>query len=105
MYPRGSMKRGLLVFFLTVLSCPSSYPNTNQAPDNIFDPAPWLEDFHQVLSEMSSHYANLERAVDDRKMDLPRVRLDTEAKLRAASNERDARRILDQFMASFGDGH
>jgi len=99
------MKRGLLVFFLTVLTCPSSYPNTNQPQANIFDPAPWLEDFHQVLSEMSSHYANLEWAVDDRKMDLPRLRLDTEAKLNAATTELDARRILDQFLASFGDGH
>jgi hypothetical protein len=89
------MKRGLLVFFLIVLTGPSSYSNMNQAPANILDPAPWLEDFHQVLSEMSSHYANLERAVDDRKMDLPRLRLDTEAKLRAATNELDARRILD----------
>jgi len=70
-----------------------------------FDPKPWLEDFHQVLSEMSSHYANLEWAVEDRRMDLPRLRLDTEAKLREAIDEHDARRILDQFIASFGDGH
>jgi hypothetical protein len=70
-----------------------------------FDPKPWLEDFHQALSEMSSHYANLEWAIEDRRMDLQRLRLDTEARLREATDERDARRILDKFIASFGDGH
>lgn len=38
-------------------------------------------------------------------MDLPRLRLETEAKLREATTESDARRILDKFIASFGDGH
>ncbi|HVI08862.1 MAG TPA: S41 family peptidase [Candidatus Binatia bacterium] len=70
-----------------------------------FDPQPWLDDFHQALSEMSSHYANLVWAVEDRKMDLQRLRIDTEAKLRVASDENNARRVLEQFIASFGDGH
>jgi hypothetical protein len=34
-----------------------------------------------------------------------RLRLDTEAKLREATDESDARRILDTAIASFGDGH
>ena len=54
---------------------------------------------------MSVHYANLDWAVADRRMDLPRLRLDTEAKLRDAADESGARRILDKFLASFGDGH
>jgi hypothetical protein len=37
-------------------------------------------------------------------MYLQRLRLDTEAKLREATDE-DARRILNKFIASFGDGH
>jgi hypothetical protein len=54
---------------------------------------------------MSSHYANLEWAVEARRMDLRGLRLDTEAKLRNATDENEARRILDKFIASFGDGH
>jgi hypothetical protein len=38
-------------------------------------------------------------------MYLPRLRLDTEAKLREATDERDARRMLNKFIASFGDAH
>jgi len=81
------MRRGLLVLFLAVLTGAASPQNTNDARPVSFDPKPWLEDFHQVLSEMSSHYANLEWAVEDRRMDLPRLRLDTEAKLREAIDE------------------
>ena len=99
------MRRGLLVFLLAVLTCAASPQNTSDTKSTSLDPQPWLEDFHQVLSEMSSHYANLEWAIQDRRMDLPRLRLETEAKLRAAISQRDARRTLDQFIASFGDGH
>lgn len=99
------MRRGLLVLSLLLLTCAASPQNTNDARPLSFDPKPWLEDFHQALSEMSSHYANLEWAVEDRRMDLQRLRLDTEAKLRAATDENDARQILDNFISSFGDGH
>ena len=98
------MRQGLLVLFLAVLTCAASHQNTNDTRSMSLDPKPWLEDFHQVLSEISSHYANLEWAVEDRRMDLPRLRLDTEAKLRETIDQHDAHRILDQFIASFGDG-
>ncbi len=97
------MRRGLPFFFLAVLPCATQ--TVNQAQPIGFDSKPWLEDFHQIQSEMSSHYANLDWAVADRRMDLPRLRLDTEAKLREAADEPGARRILDKFLASFGDGH
>jgi hypothetical protein len=38
-------------------------------------------------------------------MDFPRLRRDTEAQLGEASDESGARRILDKFVNSFGDGH
>ena len=98
------MRRGLLVLSLALLTSAASPQNTNDGRPMSFDRKPWLEDFHQVLSEMSSHYANLEWAVEDRRMDLQRLRLDTEAKLRAATDENDARRILDRFIASFEKG-
>jgi hypothetical protein len=99
------MKRGWLVFFLTALTCAAFAQNKIDSPAPTFDPKPWLDDFHQIVSEMSSHYANLEWAIEDRRMDLPRLRQETEAKLRDATDERDARRIIDQFLAAFGDGH
>ena len=97
------MRRGLFFLFLTALTAATQ--NVNDAQPASFNPQPWLEDFRQVLSEMSSHYANLEGAVEDRRMDLPGLRQETEAKLRAATDESSARRILDKFLASFGDGH
>jgi hypothetical protein len=54
---------------------------------------------------MSSQYANLEWAVQERKMDLPQLREQTEAKLREAKEEGKARRIIDKFVEKFGDGH
>jgi len=83
----------------------ASSQNSKNAPSAVFDPKPWIEDFQQILAEMSSHYADMEWAVENRKMDLPRLRRDTEAKLRDAVDEDGARRILEKFLASFGDGH
>ena len=101
---RGTMPiRGLLFFFLAVSICGAQAPNPPQSPN--FDPKPWLEDFHQILDEMSSHYANLDWALDGRKMDLPRLRSETEGKLRESSDDGAARRVLDKFLAGFGDGH
>jgi len=68
-------------------------------------PALWLEDFHQLLQEMSSHYANLEWAKDQRRTDLPHLRAETEKALANASDDADARRILRGFVDAFGDGH
>jgi hypothetical protein len=99
------MKRGVLLLFFAVLTCPASPQNTTGTQSTAFDPKPWLEDFHQVLSEMSAHYANLEWAIEDRRMDLPGLRRETEARLRETASEQDARRILDKFLARFGDGH
>lgn len=70
-----------------------------------FDPTLWLEDFRQLQLEMATHYADLEFAVQDRRMDLPRLRKETEAKLRNAPDERTAQRAIEKFLASFGDGH
>lgn len=56
----AAMTRGLLVILLAALTGTASPQNTNGAPPSSFDPKHWLEDFHQILSEMSVHYANLE---------------------------------------------
>lgn len=68
-------------------------------------PALWIEDFDQLLLEMSSHYANLEWAKDQRRTDLPHLRAETEEALQGVGSDTDARRILSRFVDSFGDGH
>jgi len=70
-----------------------------------FDPQPWLQDFAQLISEMSAHYANLEYAVEDRHMDLPALRREAETKLRASCSENEAKLALKMFLDHFGDGH
>ena len=54
---------------------------------------------------MSSHYANVEWAVDQRGMELPRLRAETEDALRQARDDAEARRILERFVDALGDGH
>jgi hypothetical protein len=70
-----------------------------------FDPQPWLDDFHDLTSAMASHYADLDWAINDRRMNLPKLRQDTEEKLRHSSDEPSARRVLQEFLDAFGDGH
>lgn len=65
----------------------------------------WLKDLQQLMHEMSSHYANLDSAIDDRRMDLPDLRRRTEESLRKAKTDAEARQALDRFMREFGDGH
>jgi hypothetical protein len=70
-----------------------------------FDPQPWLDDFHELIVAMESHYADLDWAIHDRKMDLPKLRQETEDKLRQATDEQTAQRALRNFLDAFGDGH
>lgn len=77
----------------------------NSMCGNGFDPRPWLEDFQQLTAEMAGHYANLEYAVQERQMDLPALRRETEAKLGRSCDDGDARKGLESFLGSFGDGH
>ena len=70
-----------------------------------FNRVPWLEDFQQLLQEMSSHYANLEWALNERHMDLPHLRQETENALQHAHDDAEARRVLGHFVDAFGDGH
>lgn len=100
---RFGMSRALTLLLLALLI--SSAEAVDQAHPIKFDVKPLLEDFHQILVEMSAHYSNLEWAIEDRRMNLPRLRTETEAKLRDAEDEAGGRRILEQFLASFGDGH
>jgi hypothetical protein len=70
-----------------------------------FDSRLWIEDFHQLLHEMATHYANLEWAVNDRRMDLPGLVKKTEEALRIAKSDEDAQSAIENFLDTFGDGH
>ncbi|HEX8814831.1 MAG TPA: hypothetical protein VF753_04960, partial [Terriglobales bacterium] len=91
----------LWVLFAIPFLCAQEAPSNPQR----FDPHSWIEDFHQLLHEMSTHYANLEWAVNDRRMDLPDLRRKTEDAIQHAQSEAEAHAAFKSFLDAFGDGH
>jgi Peptidase family S41 len=85
--------------------CPACPPAPPSDAGVVFDSALWVDDFHQLLDELASHYANLESARDDRRMDLPSLRRSTEKDLREAKTREAAEKVLQNFLRAFGDGH
>jgi len=65
----------------------------------------WLEDFEQLKREMAAHYANLDWAVAERRMDLKQLGEQTAARLREAQSDSQARQAIESFVRAFGDGH
>lgn len=65
----------------------------------------YLDDFHQLLAEISSHYANLDSAINDRKLDLPALRKRAEEAIVNTRNDAEARSAIEAFLGAFGDGH
>ena len=74
-------------------------------PALAFDREAWREDFAQLKRELAAAYANLDWAIESRRMDLAAHAARTEAQLDQAASDAEARRILDRFLADFGDGH
>jgi hypothetical protein len=70
-----------------------------------FNPQPWLDDFNQLKLELSEKYANLDWAVETRKVDLKQLSENTAVRLSQARSELEARRIIETFLGAFGDGH
>ena len=64
-----------------------------------------MEDLHALMRELSSHYANLDYAVRERRMDLVALARRAETRIRAAKSDDDARRAIRSFLNAFGDGH
>lgn len=65
----------------------------------------WLEDFTQLKREMSAQYANLDWAIENRGLDLKQLSEQTESRLLQARSEAEAKKIIESFLDSFGDGH
>jgi hypothetical protein len=71
-----------------------------------FDPAPWLDDFSALKAGMEDRYANLAWfASPAGGIDLPALERQTRKALAAADSDREARRIILDFVAAPGDGH
>jgi hypothetical protein len=89
----------------TVAASAAPPPDAGAEPSRPFDPAPWLEDLDALTDAMSSHYANLDFATHERRLDLARVKKRAQDRLRAATSTDDARRAFRRFLNSFGDAH
>jgi hypothetical protein len=104
-------QRALQVWLISIALSPCLLPASTAAQEPAkpvwgdADREKWLADFHQLLDEMSSHYANLEWAVSDRHMDLPTLRVQTEKLIREAQDAEQEHRIFQKFLDAFGDGH
>lgn len=79
-----------------------SYP-INPVKD--YNPDAWMEDFRQLKQELASHYSNLDWAITHRKLDLKQLSDHTQARLKNASSDVEAKKILEAFLDAFGDGH
>lgn len=75
------------------------------APALAFDREAWLKDFAQLKAELAAAYANLDWAVESRRMDLPGLADRVEGLLAKAESDGEARRLFESFLAKFGDGH
>ena len=95
----------VLRFFAAAVSVQSQSSQGIAPAVTQFDPQPWIDDFHELTSAMASHYADLDWAIRDRGMNLPKLRQDTEEKLRHSGDEQSARDAMQEFLDAFGDGH
>jgi peptidase S41-like protein len=70
-----------------------------------FDAKPWIADLDQARETFLTKYANLEWAVFQREADLPQLFADTEARIRRATNDWEARSAFERLARKLGDGH
>ncbi len=65
----------------------------------------WRSDYHQLRDHMSGAYANLDWMIREGRVDPRALDSTTEAAIREARTEREARRAITSFLAAFRDGH
>ncbi len=71
-----------------------------------FDRDAWLEDFAALKAGMERQYANLTWAASPGSgIDVPKLERETRAALEAARSDREARRLIEEFLRGFKDGH
>lgn len=94
---RANLLSAVTALGLAALSASAAAPT--------FDPAPWLDDLAQAKDAFANKYANLEWAQLDADPRLADLIAQTEARLRAAGSDADARAAFDRLARSLGDGH
>ena len=90
--------RAILVTSVGMTACLGAAPSDAER-------GAWLEEFAALRAAMASGYANLDWMVAHRHLDLLALREATEMELGKARSERQARRAIEQFVASFHDPH
>lgn len=65
----------------------------------------FLADFEQIKRELAARAPNLDWAIAERGLDLKQLAAGTEAEIRAATSEAEARNALRTFLLALGDGH
>ena len=78
---------------------------SSTATAQTFDPKPWLEDLTQAKGAFAAKYANLEWAQFDAQTPLSDLFSDTEARVKSAGSDADARAAFDRLARRLGDGH
>jgi hypothetical protein len=76
-----------------------------RADTKTFDPQPWIDDLHQIRAAFAEKYANFEWAVFEREIDLSDLFTRTEARLRDATGDDEAKAAIDRLTRILGDGH
>jgi hypothetical protein len=90
------------VVFVGLLAANTSPGSDDAKP---FDAKPWIADLDQVREVFLTKYANLEWAVFQREADLPQLFADTEARIKRATNDWEARSAFERLARKLGDGH
>lgn len=87
--------------------CRKSEPNAQELCDRktSFSSKPWLEDYLALREHISKSYANLEYLIKYYKIDAYELNEKTISAINAAKTEKEAREAVDQFVATFKDGH
>ncbi len=96
------LRAAILAIFTSCLAFPAAAQQTAEPTYNV---GRFLADFEQIKREIAQRAPNLEWSIAERGLDLKRLASETEAALRAAATEGEARQALRNFLVAFGDGH
>ena len=92
--------RILLLALLATLSLPAS-----AQPSASWSAKPWLDDLTAIRAALDSKYANRDWLAQVRQIDLDAVTTAAAARIATAGSDAEARRIIDQMLSRFHDGH
>lgn len=94
----------LAALSLTVASLALVGPAASQSAES-YSAGRWVADLAEIKQILADRGPNLDWSVAERGLDLKQVADETEAQLRAAQSDNEARQIVRDFLARMGDGH